>query len=98
MRPYELYGAREGSSLVHLVLSWPRTHGNVILCRGHKMLICGNVILTRGNLMLCRGHTIVFVEVTTSFQDDMLKELHIFLMAMSLMCKQTYTTIATRDY
>ncbi len=24
MRPYELYGAREGSSLVHLVLTWPR--------------------------------------------------------------------------
>ncbi len=57
MRPYELYGAREGPSSVHLVLSWPQ-HSNSWE-RGHKMSICGNVILTRGNVILCGGHKIL---------------------------------------
>ncbi len=183
MRLYELYGAREGLSSVHLVLSWPR-HTNSwkrdmwwaqdinllerhinsreldilwreqdinlwerhinsreldimwwaqdinlwerhinsreldilwraqdinlwerhinsreldIMWRAQDMNLLERHINSRELDIMSWSHD-CFVEVTTSFQDDMLKEGHIFLVAMSLMCKQTYTTIATRDY
>ncbi len=63
-----------------------------VVCRGHDTLSHGNVII-------CRGHEIVF-EVTISLCHGLemlwLTEQHPFLLATSLMHKQTYVTIATR--
>ncbi len=70
-----MYGAWEGPSSVHLVLSWPR---DINSWERH-------IESWERDIMLWP-------------RDVMLRERHPFLVAMSLMCKQTYVTIATQDY
>ncbi len=86
---YGSYGDWEGTSSVHLVLAWPR----------HINLWERHINLWERDMLWPRD---CFVEVTTSISRGldllMLREGHIFLVATSLMSKQIYVTIATRDY
>ncbi len=93
----KMYGAREGSSSVHLVLSWPRnikSWERDIMSWPRDRFVEVTTSLCRGLEMLCWGNDIHFSWPRLL----MLRERHIFLVATSLMCKQTYVTIATLDY
>ncbi len=79
---FVIYGDWEGPSLVHLVLSWPQ-HIN---SREHDNMLWPRYI----NSLQC--------DIMSWPRDVMLREQHIFLVATSLMRKQTYVTIATRYY
>ncbi len=70
----KVYGAWQGPSSVHLVLSWPR------------------------HIKLWGHHINSWERDSMLWRLLMLRELHIFLVATSLMRKQTYVTIATQDY
>ncbi len=92
-----MYGDREGTSSVQLVLSWPLhikswERDNMSWPRDRFVKVTTS--LCRGLEMLCWGNNIHF----SWPQLIMLRERHIFLVATSLMHKQIYVTIGTRDY